>query len=125
MDRTIVHFELPANDPAKLSQFYSKLFGWTFEKWGGSSEGMEYWMIKTRAKDDSVGTDGGMPKKQDPNQKPLNYVLVESVDDFSKKIGQLGGKIMMPKTEIPNMGYFAMALDPEGNGFGIFESKEQ
>ena len=72
-----------------------------------------------------MGTDGGMSKKQDPNQKPLNYVLVESVDDFSKKIIQLGGKITMPKTEIPNMGYFAMALNPEGNGFGIFQSKGQ
>ena len=29
----------------------------------------------------------------------------------------------MPKTEIPNIGHFAVALDPEGNGFGIFESK--
>ena len=123
MDRTIVHFEIPANDPAKLSQFYSKLFRWTFEKFAGSE--MEYWMIKTRAKDDSMGVNGGLMKKMDPNQRPLNYVLVESVDDFSKKLVQLGGKIMMPKTEIPNMGHFAVALDPEGNGFGIFESKEQ
>jgi predicted enzyme related to lactoylglutathione lyase len=29
----------------------------------------------------------------------------------------------MPKTEIPKMGWFAVALDPEGNGFGIFETK--
>ena len=42
MDRTIVHFEIPASDRAKLSQFYSKLFGWTFEKWSGSSEETEY-----------------------------------------------------------------------------------
>ena len=34
------------------------------------------------------------------------------------------GKIVMPKTEIPEMGWFAVALDPEGNGFGIFESKD-
>ncbi len=121
MDRTIVHFEIPANDPAKLSQFYSKLFGWAFEKFPGSE--MEYWLIKTRAKDDSVGVNGGMAKKMDSNQRPLNYVLVESVDDFSKKITQLGGKILMPKEEIPNMGWFAIAQDPEGNGFGIFESK--
>ena len=121
MDRTIVHFEIPANDPVKLSGFYSQLFGWTFEKFGGSE--MEYWMIKTRAEDDSVGVNGGMMKKMDPNQRPLNYVLVESVDDFSKKIAQLGGRILMPKEEIPNMGWFAIAQDPEGNGFGIFETK--
>jgi len=123
MDRTIVHFEIPANDPAKLSQFYSKLFGWTFEKFGGSET--EYWMIKTKAKDEDVGVNGGMMKKMDPNQRPLNYVLVESVDDFSKKLVQLGGKIVMPKREIPNMGQFAVALDPEGNGFGIYESGEK
>ena len=123
MDRTIVHFEIPANDPAKLSGFYLKLFGWAFEKWGGSGE-VEYWMIKTMAKDEGVGVNGGMMKKMDPNQTPLNYILVESVDDFSKKIVQLGGKIVMPKTEIPEMGWFAVALDPEGNGFGIFESKD-
>jgi predicted enzyme related to lactoylglutathione lyase len=29
----------------------------------------------------------------------------------------------MPKTEIPNMGHFAVALEPEGNGFGVFELK--
>jgi len=125
MDRTIVHFEIPAKDPAKLSQFYSKLFGWSFEKWEGSGEGMDYWIIKTRDKDDSVGVDGGMMKKTDPNQIPLNYVRVESGDAVSKKLVQLGGKIIMPKTEIPNMGHFAIALDPEGNGFGIFESKGQ
>lgn len=125
MDRTIVHFEIPANDPAKLSQFYTKLFGWTFEKFGGSSSGMDYWMIKTKAKDEDVGVNGGMMKKQDPNQRPTNYVLVESVDDYSKKLVQLGGKVVMPKTAIPDMGHFAVALDPEGNPFGIFETSGQ
>ena len=125
MDRTIVHFEIPANDPAKLSQFYTKLFGWTFEKFGGSSSGMDYWMIKTKAKDEDAGVNGGMMKKQDPNQHPLNYVMVESVDDYSKKLVQLGGKVIMPKTAIPDMGHFAVALDPEGNPFGIFETSGQ
>ena len=80
-------------------------------------------MIKTKEKDEDVGVNGGMMKKMDPNQRPLNYVLVESVDDFSKKLVQLSGKIVMPKMEIPNMGWFAVALDQEGNGFGIFETK--
>ena len=87
MDRTIVHFEIPANNPAKLSDFYSKLFGWKFENM--STQGMpDYWMIKTKAKDEDMGLNGGMMKKMDPNQRPVNYVLVESVDEFSKKIGR-------------------------------------
>jgi predicted enzyme related to lactoylglutathione lyase len=130
LDRTIVHFEIPANNPEKLSEFYKSLFGWKIEKMS-MGQG-DYWMIETRAgtsqnmekAQNTPGTNGGMMKKMDPNQRPVNYVLVESVDDFSKKIQGLGGKITISKTPIPNMGAFAVALDPEGNAFGIFESTD-
>ena len=90
----------------------------------------DYWMIETRSgtaqnmekAQNTAGTNGGMMKKMDANQRPVNYVLVESVDDFSKKIQDFGGKIIVPKTPIPNMGAFAVGLDPEGNPVGIFES---
>jgi hypothetical protein len=48
--------------------------------------------------------------------------MVESVDEYSKKLLTLGGKIVVPKTPIPNMGAFAVAVDPENNAFGIFET---
>jgi predicted enzyme related to lactoylglutathione lyase len=129
LDRTIVHFEIPANDPDKLSEFYKNLFGWKFEKMSMGEMG-DYWTIETRAGTaqsmekslNTAGTNGGMMKKMDANQRPVNYVLVESVDEFSKKIQDLGGKIIVPKTQIPNMGAFALGLDPEGNQVGIFES---
>jgi uncharacterized protein len=129
MDRTIIHFEIPANNPEKLSEFYKNLFGWKFEKMPMGEAG-DYWMIETRAgtaqnmekAQNTAGVNGGMMKKIDANQRPVNYVLVESVDDFSKKIQDLGGKIIVPKTPISNMGAFALGLDPEGNQVGIFES---
>ena len=40
----IVHFELPADSPARWMAFYRRAFGWRFEKWDGP---MDYWMIKT------------------------------------------------------------------------------
>ena len=129
LDRTIVHFEIPANNPEKLSEFYKNLFGWKFEKMSMGEMG-DYWTIETRAGTAksieksliTPGTNGGMMKKMDANQRPVNYVLVESVDEFSRKIQDLGGKIIVPKTKIPNMGAFALGLDPEGNQVGIFES---
>jgi len=128
LDHTVVHFEIPANNPEKLSEFYKNLFGWKIEKM--SMGDMDYWMIETRAgtsqdmekAQTTAGTNGGMMKKMDAGQRPVNYVMVESVDDFSKKIQNLGGKIIVPKTPIPNMGAFAVGLDPEGNPVGIFES---
>ena len=62
-----------------------------------------------------------MIKKQNPEHKVTNYILVESVDEYSKKIEALGGEIIVPKMEVPNMGFWAMAIDPEGNHFAVWE----
>jgi len=129
LDHTIVHFEIPASNPEKLSDFYKNLFGWKIEKMPMGAMG-DYWTIETRAGTagnmekamSTPGANGGIMKKMDANQRPVNYVMVESVDEFSKKIQNLGGKIIIPKTPIPNMGAFAVGLDPEGNPVGIFES---
>ncbi len=123
MDHTIVHFEIPADNVEKLRKFYNGLFGWKIEKMPG---GMEYWGIETVPVDDKgmplrPGVNGGMMKRE-MDQKPVNYISVESVDQYSKKIETLGGKVVVPKMEIPEIGWFAMALDPEGNQFGIFET---
>jgi predicted enzyme related to lactoylglutathione lyase len=63
-----------------------------------------------------------MMKRQNPEHKPVNYIGVESIDEYVKKIEALGGKVIVPKTEIPEIGWFALALDPEGNQFGIFQN---
>jgi len=65
-----------------------------------------------------------MTKRVDHSQQVTNYVLMESVDDFSKKAEKLGGKFIVPRTPLPKMGAFAVALDPEGNAYGIYESSQ-
>ncbi len=125
MYHTIVHFEIPADDVERLKRFYTQLFGWKIKR---AEEPFDYWMIETAPVDEQgrlkvPGVNGGMMKKQHPEHKPTNYILVESVDRYSKKIEKLGGKVVVPKMEIPNVGWWAMALDPEGNHFAVFEEK--
>jgi len=124
VDHTIVHFEIPADDVQKLRKFYSELFGWKIQKTPGP---VEYWSIETVPVDKKgepirPGVNGGMMKRQNPEHKPVNYILVESVDEYIKKIEALGGKVIAPKMEIPGIGWWALALDPEGNQFAILES---
>ncbi len=124
MDHTIIHFEIPANDVEKIRKFYAELFGWKITKLPGY---MEYYGIETVPMDEKgnlkgPGVNGGLFKKDMPQQQPLNYIYVESVDEYSKKVAALGGQIITPKTEISKMGWFALAKDPEGNVFGIFET---
>ena len=49
-----IHFEIPAENPQRAIDFYTKVFGWTIKKWDGP---MEYWMITT-GKSPEPGIDG-------------------------------------------------------------------
>jgi predicted enzyme related to lactoylglutathione lyase len=124
MDHTVVHFEIPADDVEKLRKFYSELFGWKIERMPGP---VEYWGIATVAVDEKgmpqrPGVNGGMMKRQNPEHKPVNYIAVESVDEYVKKSEALGGRVVVPKMEVPGIGWWALALDPEGNQFAIMQS---
>jgi predicted enzyme related to lactoylglutathione lyase len=123
MDHTIVHFEIPANDVEKLRKFYAELFGWKIEKTPGP---MEYWMIGTVPMDEKMmplrpGVNGGLYKKERPENKPVNYISVESIDKYMEKTKALGGKIVQPKQEIPGIGWIAIVLDPEGNQVAMLQ----
>ena len=93
------------------------LFGWKIEPFPGSAD---YWHIDTGGADDSP--DGALKRRKHPQEPVVNYVSVDSVDKFADKIAKLGGKICMAKTAVPQMGYFAVCQDTEGNAFGLWES---
>ena len=49
---------------------------------------------------------------------------VPSVDEYSNKVKELGGKVLLPKTEIIGYGFFAVCMDTENNAFALWESKK-
>ena len=126
MDHTIIHFEIPADNVEKLSKFYSSLFDWKFIH--SPVEGMDYWVIHTVPTDDKgmplrPGVNGGMFPRQ-PEQKgqnSINYITVEDMDAYLEKVADLGGKVLMGKQQVPTVGYVALAMDPEGNQFGLLQ----
>jgi predicted enzyme related to lactoylglutathione lyase len=130
MDHTIVHFEIPADQPERAAKFYRELFGWEISKWEGSADqrdGFEYWMVRTVPTDEQgmpsrPGVNGGLMRRMYPGQAPVNYILVESVDDYVRRAEELGAKLMMGKTPVPGMGWFAQLTDPEGNVLAIWET---
>ncbi len=126
MDRTIVHFEIPADDPERAAKFYRELFGWTINKWEGAAGGIEYWTVQTVEADANgqpvrPGVNGGLMRRMYPGQGLVNYINVESVDEFVRRAEQLGAKVLMEKTPVPAMGWFAQLSDPEGNVVAVWE----
>jgi len=119
---SIVHFDIPANDPERAKNFYARLFGWKFEK---PIETMEYYLVDTEDLEGKSGTGGGLGKRGAPDQKIVNYIGVSSVDEYLIKVKELGGKVLMPKTAVPGMGYLATCMDTENNTFGLWEENKE
>ena len=123
---TIVYFQIPADDIERSKKFYNELFGWKIDKSpeANTPEGMENWSITTTDHNGKEALGGGMSKRQMPQQQITNFIDVKSVDEYLSKVERLGGKVVVPKTSVPGMGYYAVCLDTENNSFGIFESRE-
>jgi predicted enzyme related to lactoylglutathione lyase len=116
---TIVHFDVPVDDIERAKKFYTELFGWRMEKMPGS---MEYWAIYTTDDKEATAVNGGMMKRMGPSEGFRNYIAVPSVDEYAARVQKLGGRVVVPKMPIPGMGYFAVCLDTENNGFAIWET---
>ena len=116
MPHNICHFEVPADNVERAKKFYQDLFGWKIEPAEGG-----YNLITVG----EPGPNGGMMARQAPGQGVTVYIAVESVDDYSKKVQSLGGTVVMPKTPVPTMGYFAVFLDTEGNSMALWEVNPQ
>lgn len=119
MPQPVVHFEIPADNPERLGRFYTDLFGWRVEKWPGP---LDYWLLYTRAPG-TAAIDGGMYRRELPDQRPINYVHVASAADYAERARLLGGRVILPRTQVPGVGYVAILADPEGNPIGLYETR--
>src|SRR4051812_12274332 len=123
MKNSVAHFEIYADNSDALAQFYTSLFDWTVN----SMPGMNYSWVKTVTTNEKGiptqpgGINGGLLKRPDgyTTRAWVNYVNVESVDESVKRAQELGARVTKPKGAVPNMGWFAMLLDPEGNPFAL------
>lgn len=113
----IVHFEIPANDPKKMIDFFVRVFDWRFKQFGQS----EYWIIET-GEHEEKGINGAMMKKVHPQQPLTHDIQVDNIDEAIKLIESHGGAMIVPKTELPGVGWRAFFKDPEGNLHGLWQS---
>ena len=113
----VCHIEFSTNDLAASRTFYETIFGWTFPL----IPGMEvYALFNTPS-----GLGGGISSSEraDPpsDKEPIVHLEVEDIEASSKRIEELGGKILFPKTKISDeFGYYAVLLDNVGNRLGLW-----
>ena len=114
-----VWFDLMSTDQEGSLKFYRELFGWNVSRI--PVEGMgNYCLLRLG----DVGVGGVVPLK-DPKGIPshwVGYVTVQDLDAAVIKIPELGGGLIVGPTEIPEVGRFAIAADPDGALFAPFTS---
>ena len=100
--------ELLCTDPKAALEFYTKLFGWNTEVM--HMECMDYTVVKVG--DRAIG--GVMTSPEGAPVGWKSYVTVDNIDETVKQAESLGGKICVPPTDIPEVGRFAIIIDPQG-----------
>ncbi len=123
----VVHFEIPTDDIKRAQAFYTDVFGWQINE----IPEMKYTIVVTGPTDEQqmakeVGfINGGMMERKDEFQHPIITIDVDDIEEASKKITEKGGKIVLTKMEVGDMGYAAYFRDSEGNMIGLWENKKK
>jgi predicted enzyme related to lactoylglutathione lyase len=107
--------ELVTTDVAAAKKFYTKLLGWTTEAFGKSSD---YTLFKQGA-----ASVGGLMKCPEPGNPArwIPYVIVADVDVTAAKTSKLVGKVLVPPSDVHDVGRIAVLADPQGAAFGIIK----
>jgi predicted enzyme related to lactoylglutathione lyase len=112
----VTWFEIATANPAQATAFYGQLFGWSFS---ADENGPEYQMISTGSPD---GIQGGLAATNgDRPSYAVVFVQVADVAATCARAEALGGKVLVPATEVPDGDIvFAQVLDTDGNQIGIW-----
>lgn len=124
---SVVHFEMPYNDPARMSKFYEQVFGWHTQPLGKDMG--NYVLAMTAESDPEAGPketgriNGGFyPKKSDyPAQYPTVVIAVDDVKKSAEAVRKAGGKVLGEPMEIPGVGQYVSFTDTEGNRVSMLQ----
>lgn len=112
MPNPVVHWEIQSKDPKVIQEFYGKLFDWHID----DNNPWDYGMVDTHSEG---GINGGIGGSQSGANRVTFYAQVDDLQAYLDKAEKLGGKTIMPPTEIPDAVTLAMFSDPEGNIIGM------
>ena len=114
----VIHFEVQAEKPEKLSEFYKKIFGWIISKKAVGNE--DYWLIATGTASER-GINGGLKRRTQKQAGMVPTIEVADLDRAVEEIRAQGGTLLEKKKSLPGTGFLAYCSDPEGNAFAILQ----
>lgn len=119
MGKPVVHWELWSQNPSKLSDFYARVFDWQIRH----IPEMDYHLVETGGEG---GINGGImtPKAGPWPGNMAFYIDVEDLASYCDKIKQAGGKVIVERMDVPEVGAFALFEDPDGRVLGLWQQNK-
>jgi hypothetical protein len=123
MSGRVVHFEIPFDDAERAQGFYKEAFGWNLM----DMPDMSYTLVTTgpsgeQGPEEPGFINGGMLRRESPNEGPIMVIDVEDIDAALAKIESLGGQTLIGKQPVGEMGFAAYFKDVEGNNMGLWQT---
>ena len=109
-----------AADMDAAKAFYTNVLGWTYTEAEPEYGGYVTCLTNGRAA-------AGMAPQQDPSTPPqwTTYFATDDLDATVCRITEAGGTMVFPPMDVGPMGRMAIASDPQGNVFGLWQAGEQ
>jgi len=117
MGAPVVHFEIMGGEGRQLETFYRELFAWQID----SNNPMQYGIVDTQGGPE--GIPGGVGPAHDGKRRVSVYVRVEDLQATLDRAERLGGKTILPPSQIQGGPRLAMFADPAGNITGLLAGK--
>lgn len=112
--------DLNTSDIEAAKEFYGDLFGWQLQVGGEETGG--YVMAELGGKA-VAGLMGQMPESQGQPSVWTTYFATEDADATLAKITEAGGTMVVPGMDVLDIGRMAIAADPTGGAFGLWQAR--
>ncbi|MGA9117751.1 MAG: VOC family protein [Bacteroidota bacterium] len=100
------HIEIPTTNLKKAKKFFGTVFGWEFQDFPD----MDYVIFRTGQQPNG----GLMLVKKMPRKGQVNvYINVENIDAKLKEIKKAKGKVIMKRSPVGDMGFWAQFETPD------------
>ncbi|MGE0590114.1 MAG: VOC family protein [Cyclobacteriaceae bacterium] len=115
MKNNLTHFAIYIENMERAAKFYGSIFEWEFSGYGAPD------FLQIRLTDNEEQNPIGALQHSKYSLIPEKVkgfecsIEVSDIDQTEKAILSAGGKILMPKTEIPHVGWIIKFQDTEGN----------
>lgn len=122
----VMHFQVPVDDMARAQRFYERVFGWQINvlpEMKGQYHTASTVPSNEMGRPTTPGGINGALSLRGEGQEDRAWLVigVDSIDEHVKKIKAAGGKVLVEKRPVFDMGFYAEVADTEGNAIGLWE----